>query len=97
MKNLKDIQLPIFIELDCYNIKEVDDVAAGVKKIAEISGIGDITSLESVQHHPYYDNAAVLIFSIKVAGNTGDPVVEFLKKVFENYYQNYPRFAEPVV
>jgi hypothetical protein len=97
MKNLKDIQLPIFIELDCYNIKEVDDVSAGVKKIAEISGVSDITTLESVHHHPYYDNAAVIVFAVKVSANKSEPVVDFLKNVFENYYQNYPRFAEPVL
>lgn len=96
MKNLKDMQLPIFIELDCYNLKEVDDIASGVKLLAESFNIEDTLELQSIHHHPYYDSAAVIVFSILVntGGNSG--VIDFLKNVFENYYQNYPRFAEPI-
>lgn len=98
MKNLKEITLPIFLELDCKNIKEVNSLIENVLALAVSHNIKSKVSLENIQTHPHYNNSAVVVFSVAinpVKGNDSD-FIGFLQEVFANFYQNHPRFSEPI-
>jgi hypothetical protein len=99
MNNLKEITLPIFLELDCRNIKEVNAVIASIMELSESLGLKNKISLEQIQTHPYYNNAAVIIFSIIINPLKGldSQYFSFLQNIFENYYQYHPRFTEPIL
>lgn len=99
MNNLKEITLPIFLELDCRNIKEVNSVISNILDSAEAFGLKNKVSLEQIQTHPYYTSAAVIIFSIIINPMKGldDKYFDFLQNIFENYYQYHPRFTEPIL
>lgn len=97
MKNFKDLNVPIFIDLDCKSSKEVDFIVKSMQDLAVETNLESNVALKLVQPHPYYNETAVATFSILTnVSENGDNVVKFLESVFENYYQNYPRFAEPV-
>jgi hypothetical protein len=99
MNNLKEITLPIFLELDCRNIKEVNNIISNIMDSAESFGLKNKVSLEQIQTHPYYTSSAVIIFSITInpmKGSDGE-YFDFLQNIFENYYQYHPRFTEPIL
>jgi len=98
MKNLKDFTVPLYFELDCKSSKEVDGVTQNVLEIAQSYGLGDKINMELIQPHPYYSKTAVVSFSLNVTPSKNETnILQFFEELFESYYQNYPRFAEPTI
>lgn len=98
MKNLNEIIAPVYLELHTKNGLDTDVLVDELTSLAEKYHVIDAFQLEGIVQNVNDNNKTIVYISLTVVPSIqqGVEVIEYIKAIFENYFNYYPKFTEPV-
>lgn len=98
MKNLNDIVAPVYLELHTKNNLETDVLVDELISLANKYHVDDAFSLEGIVENINDNEKAIVYISLSVIPSLqqGEAIVAYIKAIFENYFNYYPKFTEPL-
>lgn len=98
MKITSDITAPLYLELICKKGIETDNLINEVTELASLMKVQDVFQLEGIVESIMDDDKSLIIISVAVVPVTpkGEDALAFVKAVFENFFNYYPKYTEPI-
>lgn len=98
MKINSDISAPVYLELVSKKGLETDNLINEIMFLAEESNMNDCFQLEGIIDSIMDNEKSVVIISVSITPNTpkGAEALKFIKLLFENFFNYYPKYTEPI-
>lgn len=98
MKTSQEIIAPIYLQLFAKNGLETDNIITELIMLSETHGVADLFNLEGITPSLHDNDKNIIYFSVAVIPSLqqSQNAVEYIKSVFENLFNNYPKYTEPL-
>lgn len=98
MKTSQEIIAPIYLQLFAKNGLETDNVITELIMLSESHGVSDLFNLEGITPSLHDDDKNIIYFSVIIIPSLeqSNKAVEYIKSVFENLFNYYPKYTEPI-
>lgn len=98
MKTSQEIIAPIYLQLFAKNGLETDNVITELIMLSENHGVSDLFNLEGITPSLHDDDKNIIYFSVTIVPSLeqSNKAVEYIKSVFENLFNYYPKYTEPI-
>lgn len=98
MKTSSEIIAPVYLQLYAKNGLETDTVISELTALAAKFQVDDLFQLEGLAPSLHDSDRNIIYISVTVIPsiNNGHRAVEYIQAIFENFFNNYPKYTEPI-
>ena len=98
MKTSQEIVAPIYLQLYAKNGLETDNVITELIMLSETHNVSDLFNLEGITPSLHDKDKNIIYFSVTMVPSIAqsNDAVEYIKAIFENFFNNYPKYTEPL-
>lgn len=98
MKTSNEIAAPVYIQLYAKNGLETDSLISELSSLSEEYKICDLFTLEGITPSLNDKERNIIYISVLLVPSLsqGERAVEYIQAIFENFFNNYPKYTEPI-
>lgn len=98
MKIQQEIVVPVYLQLFTKNGLETDNVISELVLLSETHNVAELFNLEGIAPSLHDSDKNIVYFSVTIVPSLQNSVnaIEYIKSVFENMFNYYPKYTEPL-